>query len=312
MELKLPFHKNYSPSPQTTHCRRPPILPERKMMFRCYCIAALAILAASSSIAGVSATGEDVEKSLRGGGASAENQQHHRVLQEGEVFTFLLADIQYNDGGFTSSGRKLQANPKKPEHTKNVQDVNGNIYSIVEGTGDTTGIASGELVTLPAEAYLDHKNGNIHLANGKIEKAKKKSNKKRDLQEDATSSTDEQKRRHLAATWFSSTTTVVAVMVNAIDGSYNGGTAADLYNHVFGMSDLSLKMGYEQCSHGKMTISPGGASYGITNGVITINVSETVKQADGTTPNDAAIRNAVTAAINAQYGVTSPDKIANQ
>ena len=302
------------------------------MLFHSYCTAVIAAFAAatlSSCIVSVVADSDIVENGLRGGGggASVKNQHNHRVLQlQDEEFTFLIADVQYEDG-FASTARNLQGNSNqgngnqgngelRPAHKQYIGLQDGTMYEIDGDSEDTHGFQSGTLVEVPPQAFFDHKTKKINLAGGKlVKKNKKKPPKKRDLQAD-DSSTEEQARnlaelrRHLAAT--NGETTVVAVMVNAIDGSYNGGTAADLYNHVFGMSDLSLKKGYEQCSHGKMTISPGGASYGITNGVITINVSETVKQADGTTPNDAAIRNAVTAAINAQYGVTSPDKIANQ
>jgi hypothetical protein len=112
-------------------------------------------------------------------------------------------------------------------------------------------------------------------------------------------------RRHLATT---GTKTVVAVRVIAAGNVAYGYSEAVLSNEVFGTSGdaFNLKKGYAQCSRGQLTINPGGSAKGIVNGVTTITVATDVTQ------GDAAVRNAVTAAINTKFGVSSPTVIANQ
>jgi hypothetical protein len=279
-----------------------------------YCIAAVivAALAATSFAVGVSAVAIE-ETSLRGGW-NANNQQHpnsHRVLQEEEEFTFLIADIQYEDG-LTATSRKLQGNsqgngnglgnnPNKPEHTLNVEDANGMIYGIEEGSGDVEGIQSGSTVILPPQATLNSKR-QINLGGASLKKKPKKASNKRDLQE-VDSSTE--LRRHLATT---GTKTVVAVRVIAAANAAYGYSEAVLSDEVFGTSGdgFNLKKGYEQCSHNQLTINPGGSSYGIVNGVTTITVATDVTQ------GDEVMRDAVTAAIDARFGVSHPTEIANQ
>eukprot|EP00984_Skeletonema_dohrnii_P024044 scaffold13153_cov78-Skeletonema_dohrnii-CCMP3373.AAC.1 len=191
-------------------------------MFRSYFTAAAIALAFTSTV-GVGAA--VVEKSLWGRNADADttsaNKHHHRVLQEEEEFTFLIADIQYEDG-ITATSRKLQGNsnrsnnPNKPERTMNVQDGNGMIYEIAEGSGDTAGASSGSKVTLPDKAFMNGK-GKINLGGGALKKKTKKPKKKRDLQVTAIG-----------------TKTVVAVRVIAIGASYNKADEAGLSDDVFG------------------------------------------------------------------------------
>mmetsp|Transcript_5548 Transcript_5548/g.9110 ORF Transcript_5548/g.9110 Transcript_5548/m.9110 type:complete len:212 (-) Transcript_5548:1328-1963(-) len=181
-------------------------------------IAAISPLAATAASAGV-------EKNLRGGEAN-----HHKRLLLEEDYTFLVADIQYEDG-VAAANRKLQGNsdfgrgnkPDQPEHTINVEDANGNIYEIEAGSGDTSGIASGATVTLPPQAFRNP-SGKINLGGGALVQKKN-----RDLQEDG-SATD--LRRHLADNI--GTKTVVAVRVVAGGGAYNHATEAGLSDDVFG------------------------------------------------------------------------------
>lgn len=193
-------------------------------------------------------------------------------------------------------------NPNKPEHTIHVQDANGLIFEIEEGSGDTAGTTSGSKVTLPPQAFRNPNNGKINLAGGSLKSKKPKKNKNRDLQEEHSTTG---LHRHLATT---GTKTVVAVMVNAVGGSYDHATAATLSDDVFGTNGdaFNLKTGYEQCSHGQLTINPGGSAYGIVDGVTSITVDTAA-----TLGNDGAMRNAVTDAINAQFGVENPTKIAD-
>jgi hypothetical protein len=248
-----------------------------------------------------------------------QNEHHiHRVLQEEEEFTFLIADIQYEDGvaaAAAATRRKLQGNsqgkgrgnnnPNMPEHTINIEDADGMIYEIEEGSGDTAGITSGTKVTLPSQATINSKR-KVNLGGGSLKKKAKKSNNKRDLQEDDSSSTE--LRRHLAIT---GTKTVVAVKVIAAGNVGYGFSEAVLSDEVFGTNGdpFNLKKGYEQCSHGQLTINPGGAAKGIVNGVTTITVTTQVTTG---TPTDAAMRDAVTEAIKAKFGVSHPTAIADQ
>lgn len=294
------------------------------MFFRSYCTAAIAALAvnSSSSIYGVSAAGILRGSSSSSSSAATANSSHHRALQVDEEYTFLIADIQYDDAAdiMESTGRKLQGNSgnsqgkgkglNKPEHTVNVQDKNGLIYEIEAGSGSVEGVNSGDKVNLPPQAYRNpNADGKINLAGGKIQKSKKPKKNRALLQE---GSTEEQKRnlaevhRHLAT---SGTKKVIAVRVNTSNGSY-GGTEAELSDSIFSYADYSLKKGYEQCSHNQLTINPGTLASGvtsgtpITNGVMTIDVA--IEQ---TGSNDVDIRNAVTAKINELFGVTNPTAI---
>ena len=76
------------------------------------------------------------------------------------------------------------------------------------------------------------------------------------------------------------------------------GTGSDTFN---------LKSAYEGCSHDQLTINPGGAANGIVDGVVTITVDTAA-----TSGNDGVMRNAVTDAIKAQFGVSHPTNIADQ
>jgi hypothetical protein len=282
------------------------------MLFRSFCTAAIAAAMVTTAAAQSSS-------SVRG---AAINNQHnrHRVRQhqeqEEEEFTFLIADIQYEDGvaAAAAASRKLQGNsqekgrgnnPNMPEHTINIEDADGMIYEIEEGSGDTAGITSGTKVTLPSQATINSKR-KVNLGGGSLKKKAKKSNNKRDLQEDDSSSTE--LRRHLAIT---GTKTVVAVKVIAAGNVGYGFSEAVLSDEVFGTNGdpFNLKKGYEQCSHGQLTINPGGAAKGIVNGVTTITVTTQVTTG---TPTDAAMRDAVTEAIKAKFGVSHPTAIADQ
>jgi hypothetical protein len=276
------------------------------MLLRSFAIAAMV---ATSQLASTAAQSSSY---VRGAAANNNSKDHsrHRVLQEEEEFTFLIADIQYEDG-VAAASRKLQGNsqgngngnglgnnPNKPKRTLNVEDANGMIYEIEEGSGSVEGIQSGAKVTLPSEASLTAQN-KINLNGASL---KQKSNNKRDLQE-VDSSTE--LRRHLATT---GTKTVVAVRVIAAANAAYGYSEAVLSDEVFGTSGdgFNLKKGYEQCSHNQLTINPGGSAKGIVNGVTTITVATDVTQ------GDEVMRDAVTAAINARFGVSHPTEIANQ
>eukprot|EP00985_Skeletonema_marinoi_P004046 scaffold1774_cov193-Skeletonema_marinoi.AAC.2 len=253
-----------------------------------------------------------VEKSLRGRNAdtvASANKHQHRVLQEEEEFTFLIADIQYEDG-FTATSRKLQGNsgnknPNRPERTMNVQDAEGMIYEIEAGSGDTAGTSSGSTVTLPDNAFMTPGTNKINLNGGGLKKKTKKEKKeKRDLQEDDSST---ELRRHLTAI---GTKTVVAVRVIASGGAYNWTDEAGLSDDVFGTNGdaYNLKTGFEGCSHNQLMINPGGEGRSdINNGVTTINVD-----VNATSGNHGNMANAVTAAIKAKFGVNDPTEIADQ
>jgi hypothetical protein len=271
----------------------------------CYCAAITATVATSQMAAAAAQSSSPV----RGAAANNNSKNHSRlVLQEEEEFTFLIADIQYEDG--VARKRKLQGNSQvngngnglgnnsnKPERTFNVEDANGMIYEIEEGSGNVKDIQSGDIVTLPHEASLTALN-KITLNGASLSKKAKKANNK-----DDDSSTE--LRRHLATT---GTKTVVAVRVIAAGNVQYGYSEAVLSDEVFGTNGdvFNLKTGFEQCSHNQLTITPGGSAKGIVNGVTTISVATDVTQ------GDVEMRNAVTAAINAKFGVSSPTAIANQ
>ena len=99
--------------------------------------------------------------------------------------------------------------------------------------------------------------------------------------------------------------TVLAVRVIAADAATTSSTAF-ISDKVFGTSgdQVNLKSQYEACSRGKITVNPAVRT-GITDGVVEVVVPTSVGE------GDVAMRNAITNALNAQFGVSSPSQLAN-
>jgi hypothetical protein len=103
--------------------------------------------------------------------------------------------------------------------------------------------------------------------------------------------------------------TVLAVRVVTLDDQLTDFDEAELNEEVFSTSDTNLRTQYSACSFGQLEFEEatpqGGASVSIANGVVTVSVNKYAS--DG----HAAIRNAATAALNAEFGVQSPSQLAD-
>ena len=116
--------------------------------------------------------------------------------------------------------------------------------------------------------------------------------------------------RKLAVT--SGQKSVLIVRVVASDGSTSASDIA-LGNSVFGNSvdSVNLSSQYAACSHNKLEFVKAADKVGteyansITEGVVTVTVSTAV--ADGS----STMRNAITAKLNSDFNVSSPNQLAN-
>ena len=98
---------------------------------------------------------------------------------------------------------------------------------------------------------------------------------------------------------------VLVVRVVLADGAPTS-SVAQLSDSVFGTDGdtINLKSQYAACSQDQLNFNPTTGT-GIVDGVIEVTLPNTVSE------GDAAVRNAVTTALNAQFGVTSPTAIAD-
>ena len=100
-------------------------------------------------------------------------------------------------------------------------------------------------------------------------------------------------------------------MHSLLDGSYSS-SESTLSNEVFGngVDAVNLVERYESCSFNQLRFGKAsdrtGSSANIRNGVVTVTLSG-YTESDG----DARIRNAVTSALNNEFGVFSPTQLAN-
>jgi len=107
---------------------------------------------------------------------------------------------------------------------------------------------------------------------------------------------------------------VLVVRVEAANAS-TGFTTLELSDSVFGTygDAVNLKSQYLACSHNKLNFVPansrakvsGASGSNILDGAVTVQVSTTTGE------GDSVMRNAITTALNAQFGVTSPSQLAN-
>ena len=107
----------------------------------------------------------------------------------------------------------------------------------------------------------------------------------------------DQSRRKLAVT---GTKTMLALRVEAADSSTSSSESqiSDAWYGTTG-DPLNLKSQYEACSYGKVTMNPANTN-SVSNGVYTVQISETVNGVD-----NGVIRNAAVNEGNAQLGSMS-------
>ena len=84
-------------------------------------------------------------------------------------------------------------------------------------------------------------------------------------------------------------------------------TEQQLSNAVFGTSGdpVNLKSQYRACSYNQLLFEPVINLSGVVDGTITVTVSTTTGQGDD------VMRNAVTTALNTQFGVSNPGQLAD-
>jgi hypothetical protein len=103
------------------------------------------------------------------------------------------------------------------------------------------------------------------------------------------------------------TRTVLAVRI-VVDNAAPTFSEAVLSDEVFGngVDPVNLVERYDQCSFGALQFTKAASVGRISNGVLTVTLSGYVAS-----QGDAVLRNAATAAINAEFGVSSPTALAN-
>jgi hypothetical protein len=293
------------------------------MLLRSYCTVAIAAVAAMAATSPLLVATEQSSSSVRGRGrgtaaledaaAASATKQQHRVLA-GTTGRYLVQLIEYADDAFQLADaepaifnrrlRELQGNsgnrgppsetgPKK----KNAYELaNGNIIE-VEGLTkeDEESLSSGDLIILPAESTVSGNKINVH---GK------------QVGRPPNAGTGHRQGRKLATLTGDKTVVGVKVMTYCNE-TYSGysGSEAYLSSKIFDADAVNLATQYKACSHNKLNIikpqnrSSGGLS--ISNGVLTVTVNSCNKAGDVT------LRNEVTNAINAAFGVTTPEQIAD-
>lgn len=177
---------------------------------------------------------------IRGSIVQKPQINHERILENEQIGTFLLAEIDYSNG----NARRELSNDRKndrPETTLNIELPDGNIYTLtnvnpswMNGKGKSleSGVSKikiGKGATI-SKANIDLQGGAPEVVGGLFG---------RDLE-------DENHHRNLAVT---GTRSVLAVKVIAADGEYSF-NAATLSDEVFGSSGdpVNLVSQYKACS----------------------------------------------------------------
>jgi hypothetical protein len=103
--------------------------------------------------------------------------------------------------------------------------------------------------------------------------------------------------------------TILAVRVVTLDDKLADFNEAKLNEEVFSAGDTNLKTQYSACSFGQLEFQEAtprvGNSVSIANGVVTVFVKKNA------TDGDPAIRNAASAALSAEFDVSSPSRLAD-
>ncbi len=282
------------------------------MLFRSYCTAALAAMAAISPMAAVTAQSST---SVRGAATTedvAANMQHHRVLA-GATGRYLVQLTEYSEDAFQLADnpepnvdRRLrelqgQGNGGPPSGTGPKKNAafelpNGKILEIEGLTAeDEARLSSGDEVVLPPEATMSGQKINV---NGKPIGRPPNAGNRPD--------------RRLATLTGDKTVVGVRVVTSCNDSTTSN--AADLQQYIFDDA-VNLAKQYKACSHDKLNIikpptrssDNTAVASDITNGIVTVNINRCVTdQAD-----DSTMRNEITAAINTAFSVSAPTEIAD-
>jgi hypothetical protein len=276
---------------------------------------------------------------LRGSDAITDQYQyhndviHHRVLQDTQVGTFLIKDIEYEDRRALIGEGQLQQ-IDRPNHTSNIQLPDGTIYEVKNAqAGWASSLKSGKYSVQIPPGVVVSSDGTIDMKGKKLNPTAIFGNRSngggggglfdRTLleEQDGTERTPEQQRNldalQSSRQLQSGTRTVLVVRVILTDGAYNYADQTGLSNDVFGngVDAVNLKSQYAACSANQLTFNkspnrsmssnPNDGTTAINNGVVDIKV-DLAKSA-----GDNSVRNAVTTKINSVFGVTSPNQLAN-
>ncbi|KAL3760784.1 hypothetical protein ACHAWU_007850 [Discostella pseudostelligera] len=282
----------------------------------------------------------DAKATLRGSAEDStfvdqhDNVIHRRVLQESQIGTFLMKDIEYDDrvGEVVANNnqerrRELGQTSDRPKRTANIQLPDGTIYKVRNAqAGWASKLKSGKFsVHIPPGAVISS-DGIIDVKGKQLDATEITFGKRngnglfdRNLLEvdGAIVERTPEQQRNLAALQSSralqsGTRTVLVVRILLTNGQYSYATQSGLSNDVFGngVDTSNLKSQYAACSANKliidkapnrsMTSNPNDGTTAISNGVVDIKVDLAV--APG---SDGNIRNAVTTKIN------NPNQLAN-
>ncbi len=294
------------------------------MLFRNYCIAAIAAMAAT--LPSVSA---QQSSAVRGGGAASASaaddavilpsNTQHRALG-GVTGTYLVQLTEYEGtDAFTlaenpepdvrrlrelqgNSGGNGNGNPQGGPH-KNAafETEEGLIMELTDLAAEDLNLDSGITVTLPVTASANAK-GKISLHGAKLEKGPNGN---------ASDTAREKTGRRLATVTGDKTVVGVRVVTSCSDSTTS--TAAQLQQYIFDDA-VNLAKQYKACSHDKLNIikpadrssSNTAVASNIENGIVTVNINRCVTGSD-----DSVMRNEITSAINAAFGVSAPTEIAD-
>ena len=297
------------------------------MLFRNYCIAAIAAMAATLPLT-VSA---QQSSAVRGGSAASaaddaavilpSNTQHRALggvtgtylvqLTEYEgTDAFTLADNPEPDvrrlrelQGNSGNGGNGKGNPQGGPHKNAAFELeSGEIFTLEELATEDKELPSGVVVSLPAGATMA--GTKIKLGGQKLDKGPN---------ENASTNAREKFGRRLATLTGDKTVVGVRVVTSCNDSTTSN--AAALQQYIFDDA-VNLAKQYKACSHDKLNIiKPPNRSSGntavasdIVNGIVTVNINQCVT---GTNSDDGPMRNEITDAINTAFGVSAPTQIAD-
>ena len=305
------------------------------MLFRNYCIAAIAAMAATLPL---TVSAQQSSSAVRGGGAASAaaddavilpSNTQHRALG-GVTGTYLVQLTEYegtdaftlaenpepdvrrlrelqgnsnNRGGNNSNNRggNGNGNPQGGPH-KNAafQLSSGEILEFENLAAEDLDLPSGVEVELPVEATMAGTKINAH---GKPLVKGPNAN--------ASDTAREKTGRRLATV--TGDKTVVGVRVVTSCGESTTSSASALQQYIFDDA-VNLATQYKACSHDKLNIikppnrssSNTAVASNIENGIVTVNINRCVTGAD-----DVEMRNEITSAINTAFGVSAPTQIAD-
>lgn len=207
-------------------------------------------------------------KALRGISEQVSQNIHHRVLEQEETGTYLVAEIEYSEEGPSNS---------KPEQTVNIELGNGLIYQLTNVNPSWT---NGNRKSLESGKSKIKIGKGATIAGDKIDLH---GNAPEEVKGLFDRNLEQDNHRKLATT--TGTKTVLAVRVIASDGEY-GFSESALSDEVFGTygDPVNLVSQYKACSFDQLNFGPAEHPQ-INEGVVTITVATSTTEGDGVMRN---------------------------